>query len=165
MNTTETSTYARSLYEARLDAECYAVSHNLHARMWRRFRMALRIIAGFSGSAAFGGWLATKPEISGIAGLLVAMLTAIDQAIEPTDKIAAHIMAAQRYISLKSDSIANARMTIEEFDARLESIKADDAAGIDALLTRAFNRVVRSVGRSDYQVHESLWCRFVAFFA
>ena len=164
-NAPEAKTYERTMYEARLDAECYAVSHDLHARFWRRVRLVIRIVIGFMGSAAFGGWLAIRPDVAGIAGLAVALLTAVDQALEPSDKIAMHRVASGRYIDLKRDSIADDRMTLQEFDAKLEAIKAEDEAGIDALLVRAFNRVVQAAGRPDCQIAETGWQRFVAFFA
>lgn len=160
----EKQTYSRSLYEARLDAECYAVSHDLHARLWRRFRVLIRLLVGFSGSAAFGGWLATRPDISGLAGLVLAFLAALDQAIDPADKIARHRAMAQRYLDLKRESTSGA-MPLAEFDARLDGIKAEDEAGIDALLLHAYNRVVVSAGRPDYRLHESRWQRLIAFFA
>jgi len=164
-NTADAKTYERTLYEARLDAECYAVSHDLHARLWRRVRLANRIIIGFMGSAAFGGWLAIRPDIAGIAGLAVALMTAIDQAFEPSDKIATHRAASRQYIDLKRESIANSQMTLNAFDAALESIKSGDEAGIDALMTRAFNRVVVAAGRPECCIHESFGQRFVSFFA
>ena len=158
-------TYPRTLYEARLDAECYAVSHELHARLWRRFRTLLRLVQGFAGSTAFGGWLATRPDVAGASGLLVALLTAIDQAVDPSERIALHRVAAQRYQELRRDSISRVEMGLNEFDARLEAIKADDEAGIDALLVRAYNRVLIAAGRRDFCQPETRWQRFVAFFA
>lgn len=159
------SSYPRTLYEARLDAECYAVSHELHARLWRRFRTAFRLVQCFFGSTAFGGWLATRPDVAGTSGLVLALLVAVDQAIDPSEKIARHRLAAQRYQELRRDAIACADMPLAEFDARLEAIKADDEAGIDALLVHAFNRVVVAAGRRDHCLPESTWQRFVAFFA
>jgi hypothetical protein len=156
-------TYPRSLYEARLDAECYAVSHELHARLWRRFRTLTRLCVGFSGSAAFGGWVATRADIAGMAGIALAFLAALDQAIDPSDKIARHRAMAQRYQELKRAAAAGMELAL--FDARLDAIKAEDEAGIDALLTRAFNRVVVAAGRPEFKLAESTWHRFVAFFA
>lgn len=157
--------YPRTLYEARLDAECYAVGHELHARLWRRFRTFMRFVAGLSGTAAFGGWLATRPEVAGLAGLAIGVLTALDQAIDPSEKIARHRMTAQRYHELKRDAVAHPAMPLHEFDARLEAIKSEDEAGIDALMLRAFNRVVAASGQTAYGLPESRLCRFIAFFA
>lgn len=164
MNTIETRTYERTIYEARLDAECYAVSHGLHARLWRRFRLLMRIINGFAGSTAFGGWLAAKPELAGISGLVLALATALDQALDPSEKIAMHRAAAQRYGDLRKSSL-DGGLVLTEFDSRLEAIKADDEAGIDALLVRACNLVLRGAGRNDHLISETHWQRFVAFFA
>jgi hypothetical protein len=156
--------YERSLYEARLDAECYAVSHELHARLWRRFRTLTRLLVGFTATGAVAGWLATRPDIAGMSALGIAFLAALDQAIDPSDKIARHRLMAQRYIELKRKAIA-VEMAVAEFDSALEAIKAEDEAGLDALLVRAFNRVVVSAGRPDFRLPESIWQRFVAFFA
>lgn len=158
-------TYPRTLYEARLDAECYAVSHELHARLWRRFRTLLRLAQGFGGSTAFGGWLATSPDVAGVSGLVLALLVAVDQAIEPSEKIARHRVAAQRYLELKRDAVANPDMVLSAFDARFEALKAEDEAGIDALLVMACNRVIAASGRPGFALPESRWTRFVAFFA
>ncbi len=151
-------------YEARLDAEAYAVSHELHARLFRRFRLVVRIAVGVSGSTAFGGWLAASPSVAGVSGLVLALLVALDQAVDPSEKIVRHRVAAQRYAELRRESMRR-EMTVPEFDERLEAVKADDEAGIDALLTRAFNRVVAAAGRKDHAVRETCWQRFVAFFA
>lgn len=164
MQATEPRTYERTLYEARLDAECYATSHVLHVRMWRRFRLVARIISGFAGSAAFGGWLAAMPEMAGSAGLVLALVAALDQAIDPSDKIAAHKVAAQRYADLRKNSL-DGQMALAEFDGHLEQIKAEDDAGIQALLIRACNMVLRGAGRNDYLIQETRLQRFIAFFA
>lgn len=161
MSTTETRTYERTLYEARLDAECYATCHELHVRLWRRFRLLMRMINGFAGSAAFGGWVAAKPELAGAAGLVLALATAIDQAIDPSEKIAMHKMAAQRYAELRRESLAGS-MQLVEFDQSLEQIKAEDEAGIQALLVRACNMVRRGAGRNDHLIEETRWQSFIA---
>ena len=162
--TTQPRTYERTLYEARLDAECYATSHGLHLRLWRRFRLFSRIVNGFAGSAAFGGWVAAEPQLAGLAGLVLALATAIDQAIDPSEKIALHKMAAQRYADLRKDSLSG-EISLSEFDRRLESIKAEDEAGIQALLVRSCNMVLRAAGREDHLIKETRLQRFIAFFA
>lgn len=161
---TTTTDYPRTLYEARLDAECYAVSHELHARLFRRLRTVLRVAFGFAGSAAFGGWLATRPDVAGAASLVVAALVALDQALDLSEKIAGHRVQTQRYAGLRRDSLAG-DMTLAEFDQRLEQIKAEDEAGFDALLVRAFNRVVRAAGQPAFQRPETWPQRMLAFFA
>lgn len=163
MSATSATHYPRTLYEARLDAECYAVSHELHARLFRRFRMWVRIAVTLSGTAAFGGWLAVRPDVAGIAALVVAVLVAIEQTIDPSDKIARHHISKQRYAGLRRESLRQ-EMTLAEFDERLEEIKAEDEAGIDALLVCAFNRVVHATGQHAFKVEKSLMQRFVSFF-
>ncbi len=159
-----TNDYPRSIYEARLDAECYAVSHELHARLFRRMRTAVRVVVGVCGSAAFGGWLATRPDVAGLSGLVVATLIAVEQAMDFSEKVARHRVQAQRYSALRQESIKR-DMGLAEFDAQLEQVKAEDEAGLDALLVRAFNRVVSGAGRGAYKLPETRWQRLVAFLA
>lgn len=161
---TKPDSYERTLYEARLDAEAYAVAHELHARLYRRARTLARVLITVSGSAAFGGWLATRPDVAGVAGLVIAVLVALEQALDLSERIARHRIQAQRYADLRRESHRR-DMTVSEFDDLLESIKGADEAGLDALLVRAFNRVVIAAGRPAYQQPESRWHRFVAFFA
>lgn len=156
--------YPRTIYEAMLDAECYATSHALHIRLWRRVRTLLRFVNALAGSAAFGGWVANQPEFAGVAGLVLAIATAIDQAIEPAEKIAAHRVAGQRYTDLRRDSML-AKMELDAFDARLEEIKAGDEAGIQSLLVRACNMVLMGAGRTECLIKETLFQRFVSFFS
>lgn len=158
------SDYPRTLYEARLDAECYCVSHELHARLFRRMRTLVRVVLGVCGSAAFGGWLATRPDVAGVSGLVVAALIALEQAVDFSEKVARHRAQARRYAALRQASISR-DMALAEFDVQLEQIKADDEAGLDALLVRAFNRVVSGAGRGAYMLPETRLQRLVAFFA
>lgn len=160
----ENRIYERTLYEARLDAECYSTSHGLHARLWRRFRLVMRIVNGFAGSAAFGGWIAAKPELAGVAGLVLALMVALDQGLDPSEKIAMHKIAAQRYAELRTASL-DGSTCLAEFDSKFERIKAEDEAGIDALLVRACNLVLKAAGRSDHLIKETRLQRLIAFFA
>lgn len=158
----EVKDYARSLYEARLEAEFYANYHTRHVRFWRKFRGFSRFLTTLAGSSAAAGWLAAKPEFAGLSGLAVAVIVAIEQAAEPAEQLSRHREMMRRYRTLLADQDDD----LSAFELNLQAIHADvDAPGFDGLRTPAFNDVLRAAGRNDYLLPESTWNKVVGFLA
>lgn len=150
--------HQRTLYEARLDAEFYAVFHARHISFWRKFRALIRFAAALVSAGAVASWLNKSPNLAALSGLSIAVLTALEQVLDPSEQLARHKEFARRYRLLT----ANRSFDLAGFDAALAAIHADvDAPGFDALRVPVFNDVVRASGRPDYIIKTTAWQRFV----
>lgn len=137
----------RTHYEATLDVR-FAIEWNaLNARLFRRVDALLKGLSLLLGSAAFGAWMAAAPQWSGLAGLLVALVTILDVVLAPGKKACAHDEARRQFNAL---AVRAPGLPLADLDAALETLRVEcTAGGVDALRAVAYNRNLAAASRAD----------------
>ncbi|WP_027967300.1 hypothetical protein [Halomonas halocynthiae] len=137
----------RTLYEAQGDAK-YSVRYMiLQERFYKRLAGLFKFTSLFAGSAAFAGFIASTPLITGISGLLITASTVLDFVIYPERKARQCIDARREYQALLNEAES---LDLTSFDSRALQIAMREAPNIESLRVPAYNDSVKERGRTDY---------------
>lgn len=153
----------RTHYEATLDVR-YAIHWNtLNERLHRHIDAALKFCVLLLGSTAFGAYFVARPELSALAGLLMAIFTIVDVVAAPGRKACAFSEARRRFIDLNARAPA---LSLEALDLALERLRGEcTSAGVRALEPVAYNDNLLASGRPDACMQVTCWSRIVAALA
>jgi hypothetical protein len=134
-------------YQRMLDLR-FGVRYNLlHERLYGRMGSVLAFVQGFAGAGAFAGFVADRPAVAGIGGLIAAAAAVIDSTLSP--RVRAARFGAQRERYSEIEAIADA-LGLDDLDRRLAITQARVQEGeIDALRTPAQNDTLIENGRDD----------------
>jgi len=155
-------TSSRTLHEINLDIR-YGARYGLRMRrLFSVIKNTITFLELLGGSAAFGAWLANRPALAGAMGLVLAVVAALNQTIQPAENRAMCSELHRRYTEL--DRLAPT-LDVAALEDRLRDLRETDAPEIEALRTVAFNDNLRENGYDSGFADETRWGRFVAFFA
>ncbi|NQD37459.1 hypothetical protein HPT27_10505 [Permianibacter sp. IMCC34836] len=149
----------RSHYEAVTDVKYANRLMLITGRFLRRMDKVLTGAQLLLGTAAVGGLIATKPTLATVAGVLIAVLSLVQILWEPAIK--AHICEQQRKQWAALLGVAS-ELELNELDKRIAAIRAETTPEIDLLRVPAYNQVMLEISRSEYQLPESRWQRFMS---
>ncbi len=134
-----------------------------HARMWRRIDGLIRFAGLLSGMSAFAALTAASQSATMLAGIVFAILQAIEFAIRPAE-IAAQSMSAKKPYG---DVLARqATLDDSSLEAAYQRCVADDDVIVpETLRFLAYNDVVSENGGDPSALYTiSLWQRLAVFF-
>lgn len=152
----------RSKYEILLDVRYGARFGELNERFYRRLDLLFGFIGLFGGSGAVVGAIGSYPVIAAICGALVAALAIVERLVRPVEKAIEHCAFKKRFADLDARAL---KMPVDDVEAELRRLQADAPLGIESLSMPAFNANLRSNGRDDAVVKESMWQRTISLLA
>lgn len=136
---------------------------HLNARLYEHMRTVLRFITIVAGSSAFAAFLAGRPEIVLIVGVLLALLTAIDVTLAPAERAARFAMAAERYGDLFG---RGPELSAESLYRDLRRLQGQRVVGhFECLRHVAYTNVLVETGHSIDDCRAPWRCRVLAWFA
>lgn len=116
-------------------------------RLWRSVDAASRACALFAGSGAIAGLGAQHVGFALVCGVVFALMQSVDFALRPAERSAAALGQRKQYAALLVQSGA---MKLQDLEAALEKIRADDEVIVSDVLRRlAYNDVVRERGLDE----------------
>jgi hypothetical protein len=140
---------ARTAHDIEFDLRYGARYALRQRRFFARLQGVFSAINLLSGSAAFGGWLVEQPELAGVAGLVVAVVTVLDHVI----KAGEHATAAQH--AHKAFAVLLARLRAGEdadaLDRALIELQGEDGPELELLRIPAWNDALLEMGYDQAQ--------------
>lgn len=149
----------RTHYEAVGDISYNCKFYLMQERFFSKLAGLLRMVTFVAGSSAFAGFIATKPKLAGIAGLVAAVATGLDFIINPSQKAYVCNEAQRRYREIERRA---PKLNLEELDDLLAEMKTFTAPCVEALRRPAYNGSCEERSRPDYKLKVSLWERLIA---
>lgn len=152
----------RTHYEAMGDISYNCRYFLLQQRFFGKLAGTFRFISIVSGSTAFAGFVSVSPELSGGAGVVVAVVTALDIIINPGQKAYACNEVMRRYRELERQA---KKLDLDALEERLVELRAMEVPSIEALRVPAYNDSCTERGRTDELLPVKWWHRFAALLA
>lgn len=152
----------RSKYEVLMDVRYGARFGELNERFYRRLDVLFGFVGLFGGSGAVVGAVGSYTAVAAVSGALVAAFAIIERLVRPVEKAIEHSAFKKRFADLDARAL---KMQVDDIEAELRRLQADAPLGIDSLSMPAFNANLRSNGRDEEIVPESMWQRTIALLA
>jgi hypothetical protein len=115
-----------------------------HARLWRRLDGLIRFSALLAGSGAFAALMAMHAGFAMAAGLVFAVLQAVEFTVRPAELSAKSLAARKGYADLLADQ---GRLSDDALAAAYERVSANDEVIVPEYLRRlAYNDVAEESG-------------------
>lgn len=118
----------------------------LNERYWQHLDTALNLLQIGAGALALAGALAQGALATSIAGVMIAVVSALQLSLQPTRRSVAFRDARARFHDLHARAWG---LTLRELDAELEALRRDAPVGMRALLLPAQNIVHQQIGAQD----------------
>jgi hypothetical protein len=148
--------YERTTYEALLDIRYNARLHLRSCRYYANLRWGAAIISLIGGSGALISAIQASHLALFACGMLVAIASAADIVGGWAEKGARHQVWRKAHLRLAERAPA---LSVEEIDAALLRLESEVDDEVEGLRVPAYNDNVRSNGRDDYVMRESLVAR------
>lgn len=135
-------TQAQAVAEVR-----YAIEYGaMNERLWQRLDTALNLTQATAGALALAGAMATQGRAAAVAGVVLAIVSALQLTLQPTRR-----SVAFRDVRLGLHDLAKRawQLPLAELDAALEDVRKTAPQGLAALGRPAFNAVQRQHGHAD----------------
>ncbi len=161
----EPRTYERTAYEAKLDVAYGVCFNEINARFYRHLDLIFGFIGLFGGTAVFTAAIGDWQGVSLVAGALVAASAIFERLIRPVEQALRHDEMTRRFVELRVLIEGQPGMSIEAINSGLYALQGSGPSGIASLAPIAYNQVVTSAGRTDFQIEISFWQRLVAVLA
>lgn len=162
---TQDRDYPRSIYEANLDIDYAVCLHWMHETLYRRVRWAVVVIQLASVTAVLGPYLSEKahPIIAAAGAFVLVAITILDAATDFAGKVYEH---KEQRKELKRLRARTSKMSIDEIDAALDRLAADDNTfTLKSLRVPAYNENLSTHGRESFKVRPSWFERFMSIVA
>lgn len=128
MNTPAERTLADAVADVR-----YGIAYgNLNERFWQRTDTTLNLAQIMGGSLALSGAMAQAPLVAAVAGVLVAVVSGFQLALQPGRRSIDFRDARRKFHELNARAW---QMTLQQLDAELEVLRMNAPQGLSA-----FNR-------------------------
>lgn len=153
------NTAARTLEQAKLDAQFGALFHTLNAKLFRRIHRWILATKVISGSAVFSLIFKGVDPTWGVVGAVVLVLMVTYEVVwQPIEHAFLHECFTREYTGLLRRDDLNG---LQAFDRALAAIH-DDGVGLEGLATVAYNRNVTSEGFESYIRPLEPWPKFLS---
>jgi len=137
------STRERSLAQAVGEVQ-YGVEYaSLNERFWSHLDTALNLVQVLFGAVALTGFLATNSQLAGIAGLVLAGVSALQLTLAPSKRSVAFRDARVQFHDLKARAW---RMDLYSLDSALEALRKAAPQGLRSLARPAQEIVHEAYG-------------------
>lgn len=139
------STQIRTLEQAVADVRYGIEFGRLNERFWQRIDTTLNLVQVLAGAMALAGAL-SRADVLAAAGLAMAVVSALQIALQPGRRAAGFLVARQAFHALNKRAW---QFSVDEIDAALEDLRATAPQGLDALALPALNAVNRQHGQAE----------------
>lgn len=117
----------------------YGIAYGaLNERFWQKLDTTLNLAQILAGALALSGAFAQAPTVAGVAGTVVAVVSAFQLALQPTRKSIDFRDARRRFHELNARAW---QMPLHELDAELEQLRMSAPNGLAALARPALFQV------------------------
>lgn len=158
----EVRTDPRTQWEASMDAKYAVAAHGLAEHYFSSINRWLVFFQIIFTSGAIVAIAKQSTEWSVVVGVMLAMVSAYQQAAKPLAEAAKHGAAREKFSLLVAETN---RLTVEGIDAKLATVGAKAPKVPRAIQFAAYNDNLRTNGRPDGVIKESFPIRCIRLLA
>jgi hypothetical protein len=136
----------RPLYQIDGDLSYSMRLWELHWRFWQRLSVVLTLVSLIGGAGAVASVVRASPTIATVAGVILAIVSAVSHALAPATRIAEGKERYRAYATLRAKS---AGMDASSLDAELRSLEVSDYPTMDSLRDLAYEDNCIARGHDD----------------